>query len=201
MEQNPSWEADSSSASQEIFRILWNVKFTPAHKSPPLALSCISWVHSTPPILVHFILIIFSHLRSGLPNNILPSNFPTKTLYAPLLLPHTCHLPCPSYSSWFHHLDFIWWEVQFISFLIGTFLHFPVTSSPLDSSVFHSTLFLNTAAYVSLSVWETIFDTHIKPEAKLWLYVFTSLYFWRESGKSKDCRLNASKHSQSSFCA
>ena len=30
----------------------------------------------------------------------LPSDFPTKTLYAPLLSHHTCYMPCPSVSCW-----------------------------------------------------------------------------------------------------
>jgi len=27
-------------------------------------------------------------------------------------LPHSCHIPCSSHSSWFHHPNNIWWAVQ-----------------------------------------------------------------------------------------
>jgi len=38
MEQSPSWEADNHSASQEILRLLWNLKVRyQVHKSLPLA--------------------------------------------------------------------------------------------------------------------------------------------------------------------
>ena len=50
------------------------------------------------------ILILFSHLQLGLPSGLLPTGFPTKTLYMPLLYPHTCYMPRPSHSSWFNPL-------------------------------------------------------------------------------------------------
>jgi hypothetical protein len=48
MEQSPSWEANMSSATQEIPRILWNR----IHNSPPLSLSWAKSIQSVPPILL-----------------------------------------------------------------------------------------------------------------------------------------------------
>ena len=47
------------------------------------------------------ILILSSHLRLGLTSGLFPSVFLTKILYTPL--PHTCHMPRPSYYSRFDH--------------------------------------------------------------------------------------------------
>jgi hypothetical protein len=80
MEQSPSWEAKTPSATQEIPRSFWNLNVHHRiHKSPqPI------------PILSHIdpvyaprksILILSSHLRLGLPSGLIPSGFPTKALY------------------------------------------------------------------------------------------------------------------------
>jgi hypothetical protein len=94
-EQSPSSEADTSSASLEISRILSNPKaHYRIHYSPPFVpiLSYISPVHALP---TNFQMICFNtslHLRLDLSNGLFPS-FPTATLYAPLVSPHTCHMP------------------------------------------------------------------------------------------------------------
>jgi hypothetical protein len=89
-----------SEVTQEIPRILWNPKVHHRiHKSPPPVpiLNQINPVCAPPhPTSRRSILILSSHLRLGLPSGLLPSGFPTKALYAPLLslIRATCLLFC-----------------------------------------------------------------------------------------------------------
>ena len=67
----------------------------------------LSWASSVQSIYPHptswrSILILSTYLRLGLPCDLLPSGFPTKTLYTPLLT-HTRYMPSPSHSSRFYH--------------------------------------------------------------------------------------------------
>ena len=116
MEQSPSWEVNQFSAGQEILCILWNPK---VHyhilKSPPPVpiLSQLGPVHTPPhPTSWRSILILSYHLCLGLPSGLLPSGFPTKTLYMPVFSPY---IPHPSHSSQFYHLNNIgcWMQILY----------------------------------------------------------------------------------------
>jgi hypothetical protein len=81
MEQSPSWKANSSSTSQEITCILWDLK---VHYH--LSLSYARSMHSIPnPNSLRSILVVSSHLRLDLLSSLFPSGFPTNNLYVPFL--------------------------------------------------------------------------------------------------------------------
>jgi len=96
IKQSPFCEANRFSASQEISGILWKPKVHyPISKSqsPLPILSQINPVYAPHPTSWRSILILSSHISLGVPSGLLPSGFPTKTLYASLLwlIGATCH--------------------------------------------------------------------------------------------------------------
>ena len=122
MEQSPSWEANMSSYSQEIPRILWNPKVHyRIHKCPPH----VPILRQLDPVRKLTSLFLKTHLNIILPST--PGSpkwslFLTFAHQNPLYtfpIPHTRYMLRPSHSSRFYHLNNIGWGVQIIKLLTG----------------------------------------------------------------------------------
>ena len=135
LEQSPTWEADSSSASQEIPRILRKQKLHyRTDTSPPLVLilNQISSVQAVRPTAWRPVSGLSSHLRLGLPTGLFPSGFPTKTLYAPPLSP-IHNMPRPTYFFFICIIRVIsiWWAVDNTKLLVTLYPPLPCYLVPL----------------------------------------------------------------------
>jgi hypothetical protein len=96
MEHTPSWKANCFSATQKLPQIFF---LKPESLSPHLqqpATDPYPEPHRSSlcphPTSRKSILILSSHLRLRLPSGLLPSGFPSKTLYAPLFSPYVLHI-------------------------------------------------------------------------------------------------------------
>jgi len=136
MQQSPSWEADSCSASYKILCILWKPSVhTTAHHLP---LSWARWIQFKPShhTSLRWTLQLSSHLCLGFPSSLFHSGFPIH------LLINVC---CMSHGHRFDHPNYIWWTVQIIKLLTVQFSPVSCYLLPLSlSNIFHNTLFLTT---------------------------------------------------------
>jgi len=128
-----------------------------------LSLSLASLIQSIPPHPTSWrsILILSSHLCLGPISGLLPSGFPTKTLYTRLLSP--VRATCPAHLI----LDFITRtvlgeEYRSLSSSLCHFFHSPVTSSLLGPNILLNTQFSNT-----LSLCSSLNVSDLVPYSKL----------------------------------
>ena len=114
----------------------------------------LSWVSPVQSIYPHptswrSILILSTHLGLGLPSGLLPSGFPTKTLYDPI--PSPIRAKCPAHFILLYFITRTILGEQYKSFSssLCNFLHSPVTSSLLGPNIFLNTMFSNTLSFLS----------------------------------------------------
>ena len=121
IEQNPSWEAKRFAASQEITRILWNLKVHyRSHKCPP-PVPNLSQLHSVHTCTSYFLNI---HLNIILPSKPLSPKWPLSLRFPhqnpeyAYPISHTRYMPSPIHSYSFYHPNNIGLGVQIIKLLV-----------------------------------------------------------------------------------
>jgi hypothetical protein len=111
-----------------------------------LSLSWASSIQSTHPHPTsrRSVLILSYPLRLGLPSGLLPSGFPTKTLYT--TLPSPIRATCLAHLILFYFITrtILGEEYRLFSSSLYNFLHSPVTSSLLGPNILLNTLFSST---------------------------------------------------------
>jgi hypothetical protein len=166
MELGPSWEANSSSASQEILRVFWYPRVLyRIYRSPPIVPTPEPDQSSPGPRSI--LKINFSkssHLRLDLSSGLFPSDFPIKTPYM-----SQSHSPC---FSW-HHRNNILSGVLSMKPSIVPSPPVPYYLIPLRPKYLPQHPILRHPQPIFLSQYETIFFTPISKCTITFLYIYT----------------------------
>jgi hypothetical protein len=127
MVQSPSWEACWFEASEEISR---NPKAHYHTQSVPhLSLSCTSPIKSLKPHSTWiYIIILYTNLLLRLPSCLLPSSFPTKTLYKKFS--SLIRGKCPTHLILLHFITHTIFCEQYKSFRFLLFTHMRPSKRP-----------------------------------------------------------------------
>ena len=160
MERSPHAAGDSSGNKKVSLRFVEGEgSLSSSRGSRHLYLS----IKPTPSQPIYFIsiLILFSHLRLGLPGDLYSPLFPTKTLFEPLLLlvRATCHHP-----SLFDSSNGIWWGVEIMKLLL---MQFSRVSCYLVPNIFVRTLLLENPQRTLFPQYERPRFTPIQNNSKI----------------------------------
>jgi len=152
MVQSPSWEANCFAASQEIPRISRKPKVhyrTHKRPSPVSILGQPNPVHIPTSHLLEIHPNMIHHLRLGLPIGLLPSGFPTKTLYTPSPHPYAPHVQPISFFSILSPAQHWARSTNHLAPRYANLLYSPITSSLLGPNILLNTMFSNTLRFLS----------------------------------------------------
>ena len=141
MVQSPSWAANWFAASQEIPRISWNSKvhYRTHKRLPPVSiLGQPNPAHIPTSHLLEIHPNIIHPLRLGHLSGLLPSGFPTKTLYTPLSSSIRATCPARLILLVFITRTILGEEYKSFSSPLCNLLHSPVTSSLLGPNILYA---------------------------------------------------------------
>jgi len=174
MQQIASWEPNRSSDSQEISRILWKQMVHYHLYNSPLSVSILSQINPVHAPTSHFLKIHFNMIllsRPGSSKWSLYIGFPHQNPACTFPLPYIS--ACPSHLILLDLFNRKTFSDQFssLSFSLCSFLHSSVTSSLFGPNIHLSILFSNTFSLRFSLTWATKFQTHTKPQIKLYFSI------------------------------
>jgi hypothetical protein len=179
MEQIPSREANSHSASQEILRLLRDLNiYYRVHNSSPLVsiLSQMNPVHYFPPYFptIHSNVTILNMPRSS--EWSLPFTFSDQNCLWISHVSHACYMPCQCHPPWLDHSSNICWSVQLMKLLIMQSSLASHHFLPHDDGIFAASTAVNDANICQNEIWILYQVNLLTKWAKKWFNTLTARF-------------------------